>query len=114
MKTAIILHLNYEAQLLVQCRQLWSIIETSMLAAGFSKSGRIFVTQMDPEIAFKKAREVMDRIEQSYQAKGDSAYGYLRDFYGIPYAEIIDLAVPSMPAIEVDMMASGAFQKFFG
>ncbi len=114
MKTAIIFHLNYEAHPIVKCRQLWSIIETSMLAAGFSKSGRIFVTQRDSDAAFKLAREVMDRIEQSYQAKDDSAMAYLRDFYGIPYDHIVDLAQPSMPSVEVDMMASGAFQKFFG
>jgi len=114
MKTAIIFHLNYEAHPIVQCRQLWSIIETGMLAAGFSKRGRIFVTQKDSTSAFKTAREVMQRIEQSYQAKGNSAVGYLRDFYGIPYDHIVDLAQPSMPAVEVGMMASGAFQKFFG
>jgi hypothetical protein len=113
MNTAIIFNLNYETQPIVKCRELWTIIETRMAASGFTKSGRIFLTTMDPEAAFKQARGVMEFIEHEYRAKGQSAMSYLRDFYGIPYAQIVDLAKPPAQAIEVDMMASGAFQRFF-
>ncbi len=114
MKTAIILHLNYETQPVAACRQLWSTIEAGMLAAGFSKNGRIFVTDVESESAFELARDVMDRVEHAYQFKGDSTATYVRDFYGIPFEHIVDLAHPTVGAIEVDMLASGAFQKFFG
>jgi hypothetical protein len=113
MKTAIIINLDYETQPIVKCRQLWKTIETRMVEAGFEKNSRRFVSALAPEIACKQARAVIDTIELEYCTKGKSAFAFIRDFYAVPYEKIINLAGPSSDAIEVEMMASGAFQKFF-
>ena len=113
MNTAIIINLDYETQPIVKCRQLWEMIEARMAQAGFTKSSRRFVTPLDSEAACKQARDVMDSIEAEYLAKGQSAAAYIRDFYAVPYAQITNLAAPVSHAIEVDVMATGAFQKFF-
>jgi hypothetical protein len=113
MKTAIIINLAYETQPIVKCRELWKTIETRMTKAGFEKNSRRFVTVMDPETACKQARGVIESIEAEYAALGQSAFAYIRDFYAVPYDKIINLAPPVSHSIEVDMMASGAFQKFF-
>ncbi len=85
-----------------------------MLVAGFSKTSRRFVIEGDTESACKKARGVMDAIEAEYRAKGSSASVSVRDFYAVPHKVIVDLSAPVSHSIEVDMMATGAFQKFFG
>ena len=113
MKTAIVINLDYETKPIVKCQQLWAVIETRMSDAGFVKISRRFVISMDADAAGKQARGVIDGIESEYLAKGFSAVAYIRDFYAVPYEAIINLAGPVSHAIEVDMMASGAFQKFF-
>lgn len=113
MKTAIIINLDYETQPIVKCRELWKAIETRMTKAGFQKYSRRFVTAMDPETACKQARGVIDSIEVEYCGQGLSAIVYIRDFYAVPYDKIINLAAPVSHSIEVDVMASDAFQKFF-
>lgn len=113
MKTAIIINLDYETQPIVKCRQLWTVIEEQMTKAGFVKNSRRFVAAADSDTACRLARGVIDSIENEYRAKGQSAVACIRDFYAVPYAKIINLMGPMSHAIEVDMMASGAFQKFF-
>ena len=113
MKTAIIINLDYETQSIVNCRRLWGIIEMRMSEIGFTKNSRRFVTTMDSDTACKQARSVIDSIEAEYRTKGQSALAFIRDFYSVPCDQIINLAPPVAHAIEVDMMASDAFQKFF-
>jgi len=113
MKTAIVINLDYETRPIGKCQQLWALIEARMADAGFSKSSRRFVIDLNPDAAGKQARAVLDAIESEYCAKGQSAAAYIRDFYAMPYDAIINLAGPVSHAIEVDMMASGAFQRFF-
>ncbi len=114
MATAIVINLDYETQAQARCRSLWTLIEARMLVAGFSKISRRFIIEADTDTACKKARKVMDAIEAEYQAKGGSASLCVRDFYAVPHSMIVDLSTPVSHAIEVDMMATGAFQKFFG
>lgn len=113
MNTAVIINLDYESQPIVKCRQLWKMIDLRMAAAGFTRTSRRFVTAMDAPTACKQARGVMDSIEADYQARGLDAVSFIRDFYAVPCDQMINLAVPATDAIEVDLMASGAFQKFF-
>lgn len=112
MNTAIIINLDYENTPIEKCRRVWKLIEIRMEQAGFIKSSRIFVTSMDSESAYKQARGVTDNIFEELLANGDPAH-YLKEFYGIPYAQIVDLSTPSVHEIEVDTMATGTFQKFF-
>ncbi len=113
MNTAIIINLDYQTQPIVKCRQLWKIIEARMAKAGFIMNSRRFVTAKSSETACTQARAVIDGIELEYGAKGQSALPFIRDFYAIPCDKIINLAAPVAHSIEVDLMASGAFQKFF-
>jgi hypothetical protein len=113
MITAIIINLDYETQSIVKCRRLWARIDKGMVTAGFTKSSRRFVTTLDSDTACKQARGVMGNIEAEYIAKGQSAFAFLRDFYAIPYEQIINLVPPVAHSVEVDFLASGAFQKLF-
>ncbi len=114
LRTAIVVNLDYESQALTVCKSLWSLIEVRMLAAGFTKINRRFVLDADTDTTCKKARSIMDAIEAEYRARGANASACVRDFYAVPHSVIVDLSTPVCHAIEVDMMSTGAFQKFFG
>lgn len=113
MKTAIIINLDYETQPSVKCRQLWTSIEARMTAAGFVKTSRRFVTPADCATACRLAKEAMDSIEADYRKSGQSTAPLIRDFYCVPCDQITDLLAAPPQAIEVDMMATGAFERFF-
>jgi hypothetical protein len=114
MKTAIIINLDYENQPIVKCRQLWAQLEVRMQGAGFTKESRRFVTDNNPEVAGDLAKAVMDAIENEYVQRGSSIRAFIRDFYSIPYEQITDLLAPSLKAIDVDLLGSGAFESYFG
>jgi hypothetical protein len=111
--TAIVISLHYETHAFVKCRNLWQSICERMSDAGFTRKGNRFVAVLDVDRASRSARRVLDGIESEYCARGQSAWEYIRDFYAVPEHAIVDLALPTTHAIEVDLMATGAFQTFF-
>jgi hypothetical protein len=113
LSTAIVINLDYETQPVVKCRRLWKIIDTRMAVAGFKTNNRRFISNLDMEAACQKARAVIDAIEADYQTSGQSAKSFIRDFYAAPCSQIVSLSDPVKHSIEVDMMASGAYQRFF-
>jgi hypothetical protein len=113
MGTAIIISLHYETQDFVQCRHLWQSICERMADAGFLRKGNRFALAMDFDAASRKARQVLDGIESEYCARHQSAWEYIRDFFAVPEHALVDLTAPAVHAIEVDLMATGAFQTFF-
>lgn len=113
MTTAIIISLHYETQSFVKCRNLWQIVCERMSDAGFARNGNRFVSAMDLDAASRYARSALDGIESESCAKNQSAWEYIRDFYAVPENAIVDLTGPTVHAIDVDLMATGAFQKFF-
>ena len=113
MNTVIIINLDYETLPVVKCKQIWALIELRMTQAGFTKNNRLFSTTINPEAAFKLAGSVMAGIEEEFRVRGESAMQCVREFYGVPQSQIVDLAAPLAHEIEVDLMATGAFQKFF-
>lgn len=113
MNTVIIINLDYETLPVVKCKQIWAVIEMRMTQAGFAKHNRLFATTMKSDAAFKLARSVMAGIEEEFRVQGESVMQCVREFYGVPHSQIVDLAAPLAHEIEVDLMATGAFQKFF-
>ena len=113
LNTAIIINLDYENYPILKCRKVWDLIETAMTEAGFSKNNRLFLTNVGSEIAFARARDVLHRVEENCRALGDDGLHCVREFYGIPYAQIVDLAQPSAHEITVDFLATGTFQNLF-
>ena len=113
MNTAIIINLDYEAFPIVKCRKIWGLIEKGMADAGFLKNNRLFITNANPEVAFEKARDVLHQVEDDCRADGEDFQSCIREFYGIPHSQIVDLSLPSAHEITVDFIASGTFQSLF-
>ena len=114
MNTAVIINLDYEHQHGGTCRSLWDILRTRMERAGFTKSGRRFITHHSVEMASLLATKVMNDVEAVYRADGKALRPYIRDFYCMPDVEVVDLWSPSVNSIEVHQMEAGAFERFFG
>ncbi|MEI7611601.1 MAG: hypothetical protein WCK63_01760 [Betaproteobacteria bacterium] len=112
-KAAIVINLDYENTPAVKCKELFSLVEARMVHAGFDKRHRYFVTSMEPEAAYREARTVMDTIFNEFQSKGECVAHCFRDFYGIPFRQLVTLSTSSFNEIEVDVMETGTFQEFF-
>lgn len=111
MNTVIVINLDYETFPVVECQRAWALIEKGMVEAGFVRRNRLFIATVDSETAFARARDVMHRIEKD--CHDEDVLLCVREFYGIPFSQIIDLARPSLHEVSVDLMATGAFQKLF-
>ena len=113
LNTAIIINLDYENFPILKCRKVWGLIEDGMAEAGFSKNNRLFLTNVGSEIAFARARDVLHRVEEDCRVQGEDILHCVREFYGIPYPQIVDLALPAAHEITVDFLATGTFQNLF-
>ena len=113
MNTVIIINMNYEGLPIAKCQAIWQRIEERMTEQGFFKNSRLFLTDMDSEDAYKKARAVVRKIEEELNEQGEPVVHFIRDMYGIPFSQIVDLTSPMAHEIVVDFMATGTSQKYF-
>lgn len=113
MNTAIILNLDYEQRNIEVCKRVWSEIEHNMLHAGFVKNNRLFLTNLQKDIACKQARAVVEQLDAKLANEGINLFDCIREFYGIDYQQINNLLAPANEAIEVDFMDTGQFKQYF-
>ena len=113
MNTVIIINLDYEAFPISKSQAIWRRIEERMVHAGFSKNNRLFLTSMDSEVAYEQAREVIRETERELHDESENVVHFIRDMYGIPFSQIVDLTSPSANEIVVDFMSTGTFRKYF-
>jgi len=109
----VIINLDYETFPIMECRKIRSLIEKGMSEAGFTQNNRLFISNVDSEIAFARARDVMHRVERECRDDGVDILHCARGFYGIPCSQIVDLIPTAAHEITVDFMASGTFQRLF-
>ena len=101
MNTAIVINLDHERLGADGARQIWAMIEETLVNAGFVKNNRLFLTPLAPDEAFAAARELIDGLESRLVAQGLSLYGALQEFYGMDYLNTENLLVPSLDGIVV-------------
>jgi hypothetical protein len=102
MAYAIVINLDYEAHAAEICRDLWSEIRQKMLEAGFRLDGRTFVINLPEVQACELARQVIDSIEGHLEYHRKHMHKYIRDFYGFPADERVNLLVSGAGDIQVD------------
>ena len=95
MKTAIVITLDHEHLGPESASRIWAGIEQGLLAAGFIKNNRLFLSSLNPEQAFAAAREVTDALEEHLTGHRSSQYAALQEFYCIDYLSTAILLVPS-------------------
>lgn len=109
MNTAIVINLDHERLGADGARQIWGMIETALVGAGFVKNNRVFLSVLPPDQAFAAARKVVDELEVRLVEQGLSLYGALLEFYGMDYLNTENLMVPSPNSIVVSgSIASGS------
>ena len=111
MNTVIVINLDYEAFPITKCRKAWEMIESEMLSAGFFRSNRLFVTALPSKQAFQSAVEAMRRYEKC--CDDQDLLLCVREFYGIPASEIVDLLQPAAKDFHVDVLSSASFPELF-
>lgn len=101
MNTAIVINLDHERLGADGARQIWGMIETALVGAGFIKNNRLFLSTLPPDQAFAAARKLIDALEVRLVEQGLSLYGALLEFYGMDYLNTENLLVPSPASIVV-------------
>jgi hypothetical protein len=101
MRYVVIINLDYQSHEHGGLKTLFSAISDAMQERGFVVDGRRFTIDADPEEAQHLARFVIDQVEQQYNAKGESIYVYIKEFFGFEVESAVNLLLPPNDDIEV-------------
>lgn len=113
MNSAIIINLDYEQHGSANCQRIWKEIESRMLAAGFVKNNRLFLTAKERKVACQQAKSIIAEVDSLLAADNNiSVFDSIREFYGLDYDQINDLMSPSDAPIQVDFVDTGTFEAF--
>lgn len=112
MQSAIIINLDYESHDSSICKQVWAEIDTHMQDAGFAKHKRLFITNLDRDSASKKAKTIIDAVEDDLEKSGILVFDIISEFYCFSYQQMNDLLDPSHHTPEVSFMDTGSFPAF--
>lgn len=112
MKSAIIINLDYERHDSTICQRVWAEIDAGMQQAGFAKHKRLFITSLDRDSASRKARPIIDAIENDLAADGIMVFDIISEFYCFAYQQMNDLLDPSHYTPEVSFLDTGSFKAF--
>lgn len=104
MTYAVVINLDHEHDTYENCRQLWGLIQSRMIKAGFRLDGRRFVINLPDQEAGELARAVIEGIEHDRDFSHKRIYNHLRDFYGYDVACTQNLMVPPASSIQVREM----------
>jgi hypothetical protein len=101
MRYVVIINLDYQSHEHGRLKTLFAAISDAMQERGFVVDGRRFTIDADPEEAQHLARFVIDQVEQQYNAKGESIYVYIKEFFGFEVESAVNLLLPPNDDIEV-------------
>jgi hypothetical protein len=84
-----------------ELQEIWNLVRTGLLSAGFRSDGRRFSIKRPPAQARAIARQTIEQVANQLATRGQNLYRYVRDFYGYPTTCAENLLVASPDAIEV-------------
>jgi hypothetical protein len=101
MRYVVIINLDYQSYEHGKLRALYAVISEAMQERGFVVDGRRFTIDTEPDEAQHLARFVLEQVEQQYNAKGESIYVYIKEFFGFEVESAVNLLLPPNDDIEV-------------
>jgi hypothetical protein len=101
MRYVVIINLAYQNHEHGKLKALFAAISGVMQERGFVVDGRRFTIDIEPEEAQHLARFVLEQVEQQYNAKGESIYVYIKEFFGFEVGSAVNLLLPPNDDIEV-------------
>lgn len=101
MRYVVIINLDYQNHEHGKLKALFADISWAMLDKGFVVDGRRFTIDAEPDEAQHLARFVIDEVEQQYNARGESIYIYIKEFFGFEVESAVNLLLPPNDDIEV-------------
>lgn len=105
MATALIINLDYARHSQAVCEALWQEIRDTLQNNGFCLNGRLFTHSLPPEQALPLARELMESFEAHLDFHERRFHRFIKEFYGFPAGNMIDLLTPCARDIEVSYSA---------
>lgn len=104
MNTAIVINLDYERYGNELCSQYWHRISAVMEAAGFVRSNRMFLSNLQQDEAFQNARWVIGQIDEHTRHNPVTLLQAIREFYGLDYTQVTNLITPPPQTIAVEFI----------
>lgn len=101
MRYVVIINLDYENFEHGRLKALFADISSALQERGFVRDGRRFSIDVDPLEAQRLARLAVDELEQQYNARGESIYASLKEFFGFEVENAVNLLLPPGENIEV-------------
>jgi len=105
MRYGIMINLDYENHPYNRVREVFEAMRQAMLAHGFRQDGRVFTIELLKREACDLARRVVEEIEADHRYP-DSAYNYIKDFYGFDFERAENLLLPPSGEIDVEELNS--------
>lgn len=105
MTTAVIINLDYTHHSQAICEALWQEIRDTLQANGFRLSGRLFTHSLPPERALPLARGLIESMEAHLDFHERRFHRFIKEFYGFPCDNMVDLLTPCPRDIEVSYSA---------
>ncbi len=102
MSYSIVINLNYDEYPEEVCAELWELISTRMLEAGFQHDGRTFFSTLPADQARALAQRVIEDIEDHLEFHRKHIYRYLKEFYGYDKECVVNLMLPPPESIQVE------------
>ncbi|MCW8917430.1 MAG: hypothetical protein OQL08_01230 [Gammaproteobacteria bacterium] len=101
MRYVVVINLDYQSHEHGKLKALFGAISEAMREQGFVTDGRRFTIDTDPQEAQRLARLVIEQVEQQYNARGESIYVYIKEFFGFAMDSAVNLLLPPNDDIEV-------------
>ena len=101
MRYDIIINLDYENCNDELLHELIVAVQETMQESGFVPDGRRFTIDLPPPEAQQLARDVINVIEQRYQARSMSILPCIREFFGFEPSHVTNLLLPPTEEILV-------------
>ena len=101
MRYVVIINLDYENYEHGKLKAQFNEISSGMQEKGYLVDGRRFTIDAEPEQAQRLARVVIEEMEQLYNARGESIYIYIKEFFGFQVEHADNLMLPPDSEIEV-------------
>jgi len=105
MRYDIIINLDYENHDHAALKLLFTQVYDAMLERGFVMDGRRFTIDQPPAEAQQLARDVINTIEEGYQARGQSIHPFIKEFFGFEPENASNLLLPPTEEIHVQELA---------
>lgn len=105
MRYGIVINFDYENHTHEPVKRAYLEIQEALIAEGFWRDGRLFTLDAAAAEAQRRARHALEGVESRYNARGETLYPYIKEFFGFELRHATNLLLPPADEIGVRELA---------